>query len=279
MESQTTTPGISPHQALWEKGDFCAIAAFMREAGAAFVAALDLRPPLRALDLGCGDGTTALPLAQAGADVSGIDISRPLLAAAQRRAAAAGLGRLRFEQGDACCLSAVPDHAFDLTLSMFGAMFGPRPLDVAKEMVRVTKPGGRIVMGNWIPNHPTFVSELLRISSAYAPPPPPGFVSPMAWGVESQVLARFGAAGVPAERIAFARGAWRFLSADQAPADFIALFETYYGPTMNAVEAARAQGREQDLHREMVEMANAHNRARNGGTDITATFLQVTVSL
>jgi SAM-dependent methyltransferase len=276
--SDTATP-ISPNQALWEKGDFCAIAAFMRESGADFVAALGVHPPLRALDLGCGDGTTAVPLAQAGADVTGIDISRNLLAAARQRAAAAGLDRLRFQHGDACCLTAVPDHSFDLTLSVFGAMFAPRPLDVAKEMVRVTRPGGRVVMGNWIPNDPTFVSELLRISSAFTPPPPPEFLSPMLWGVESHVRERFGAAGVAPDRIAFTRETFRFLSADKSPADFIGLFETYYGPTMNAVAAARAQGREQDLHRQLVDLANAHNRAGNGGTDISATYLKVAVSL
>ncbi len=279
MASGNSVPALGPNQALWEKGDFGAIAAFMRESGAALVAALQLAPPLRALDLGCGDGTTALPLAQAGADVTGIDISRSLVAAGRSRAAAAGLERLRFEHGDACCLTGVPDHAFDLTLSVFGAMFAPQPFAVASEMVRVTRSGGRIVMGNWIPNDPTFVSELLRISSAFTAPPPVGFISPMTWGVESQVRERFGRAGVPPEKIACTRETFRFLSAQRTPSDFIRLFETYYGPTMNAVDAARAQGREHDLHRQLIDLANAHNRAPNGGTDIAATFLKVTVWL
>src|SRR6516165_5899595 len=150
---------MNPNKALWEKGDFTAIAAFMRESGEAVVESLGLKAPLRALDLGCGDGTTAIPLAQAGAEVTGIDIARNLVEAGNQRAAAAGLSRLKFQQGDACNLENVDDDAFDLTVSIFGAMFAPKPFDVAKEMARVTKPGGRIVMGNWIPNDPTLVAQ------------------------------------------------------------------------------------------------------------------------
>ena len=164
------------------------------------VQSLGITPPLRVLDLGCGDGTTAVPLARTGAEVTGIDIARNLVEAGNQRAAAAGLTRLKFQEGDACNLEGVAGHSFDLTLSVFGAMFAPRPFDVAKEMVRVTRPGGRIVMGNWIPNDPTFVSQLLKISSAFTPPPPEGFISPMTWGVESHILERFGQAGCPRRR-------------------------------------------------------------------------------
>ena len=160
---------MNPNKALWEKGDFTAIAAFMRQSGEAVVKSLKLTTPLRVLDLGCGDGTTAVPLARSGADVVGIDIARNLVEAGNRRAAEAGLSRLKFQEGDACNLQGVDDHSFDLTLSMFGAMFAPRPFDVAREMVRATKPGGRIVMGNWTPNDPTFVSKLLKISSSFMP--------------------------------------------------------------------------------------------------------------
>ena len=173
---------MNPNKALWEKGDFTEIAAFMRESGEAVVKSLGVNPPLRALDLGCGDGTTAVPLARLGAEVMGIDIARNLVEAGNKRAAEAGLNRLKFQEGDACNLEGVDDHSFDLTLSVFGAMFAPKPFDVAKEMVRVTKPGGRIVMGNWIPDDPTFVSQLLKISSSFTPPPPEGFVSPMTLG-------------------------------------------------------------------------------------------------
>src|SRR6188508_44385 len=142
---------MNPNKALWEKGDFTEIAALMRQSGEALIKSLRVTPPLRALDLGCGDGTTAVPLAQTGAEVVGIDIARNLVEAGNKRAAAAGLKRLTFQEGDACKLEGVGDASFDLTLSMFGAMFAPKPLDVAKEMARVTKPGGRMVMGNWIP--------------------------------------------------------------------------------------------------------------------------------
>ncbi len=145
---------MNPNKQLWEKGDFTEIAAFMRQSGEAVVKSLGITPPA-VLDLGCGDGTTAVPLARLGADVIGIDIAKNLVEAGNKRAAEAGLTRLKFQEGDACNLEGVSDHSFDLTLSVFGAMFAPKPFDVAKEMVRVTKPGGRIVMGNWIPNDPT----------------------------------------------------------------------------------------------------------------------------
>ena len=147
---------------------------------------------MKVLDLGCGDGTTALPEAQLGADVLGVDIASNLVEAGQRtRARERGLKNCRFQEGDACDLQGLADKSFDLVVSIFGAMFAPKPFDVAKEMVRVTKPGGRIVMGNWIPGDPTLVAQILKISSAYTPPPPEGFVSPMTWGVEGNVIERF----------------------------------------------------------------------------------------
>src|SRR4051812_12294576 len=183
---------MNPNKALWEKGDFTEIAAFMRESGQSLVRSIGITTPLRALDLGSGDGTTAVPLARLGADVTGIDIARNLVEAGNKRAAAAGLRNLRFQEGDAIDLQGIADRTFDLTISIFGAMFAPKPFDVAKQLVRVTKPGGRIVMGNWIPNDPTsFVSQVLKISSSFMPPPPEGFISPMTWGVESHIIERF----------------------------------------------------------------------------------------
>ena len=267
---------MNPNQALWEKGDFTAIASMMRASGESFVRSLALTPPLRALDLGCGDGTTALPLARLGADVVGIDIARNLVAAGKARAAAEGLSRLTFQEGDACELRGVPDRSFDLTLSVFGAMFAPRPADVAREMVRVTRPGGRVVMANWIPNDPTsYVSMLLKISTSYLPPPPEGFVSPMTWGVESHVVERFGAAGVPRERITMVKDTFGFAAPDKTPAQFIDLFRRFYGPTMNAYEAAEKAGRTEELRGQLEDLATSQNRAKGGGTDITATFLRV----
>src|SRR5438094_9851904 len=196
---------MNPNQALWEKGDFTRIAAGMRESGEQLVQQIGITAGLKVLDLGCGDGTTAIPAARLGANVLGVDIADNLVEAGNRRAQSLGLTNCRFQQGDASDLHDLDDDSFDLVVSIFGAMFAPKPFDVAKEMVRVTRPGGRIVMGNWIPGDPTLVAQILKISSSYSPPPPEGFVSPMTWGVEGDVIERFGAAGVPAEKISFER--------------------------------------------------------------------------
>src|SRR5215469_5703786 len=272
-----TAVATNPNKALWEKGDFTEIAAFMRESGEAIVQSLGVTPQMRVLDLGCGDGTTALPLARAGAEVTGIDIARNLVAAGNRRATEAGLSNLKFQEGDACNLEGVTDDSFDLVISVFGAMFAPKPFDVAKEMVRVTKPGGRIVMGNWIPNDPTFVSQLLKVSSAFTPPPPEGFISPMLWGVETHILERFGKAGIPIEKISLLKDTFYFGSPDATPEKFIELFRDYYGPTMNAYEAASKNGKDVELHRQLVELANRENKSNEIGTLIPATFMRITV--
>jgi len=270
---------LNPNKALWEKGDFTEIAAFMRDSGEALVNSIGITAELKALDLGCGDGTTALPMAVLGADVTGIDIAKNLVDAGNQRAAEADLKRLKFLEGDACNLEGVDDHSFDLTLSVFGAMFAPKPFDVAREMVRVTKPGGRIVMGNWIPGDPTFVSQVLKISSAFTPPPPEGFVSPMTWGVDAHVMERFSQSGVPKDKISTARDTFHFRSPDKTPANFIDLFRRYYGPTMNAFEAAEKDGKAEELHSQLVELAESQNQSENGSTSIPATFLRVTVSV
>src|SRR5947199_697235 len=182
----------------------------MRESGEALVRTLGITPGLDVLDLGCGDGTTALPAAKLGANVLGVDIASNLVAAGNARARSLGLPNLRFQEGDASDLGGLEDDSFDLVVSIFGAMFAPRPFDVAKEVVRVTRRGGRIVMGNWIPGDPTLVAQILRISSTYSPPPPEGFVSPMTWGVEDDVVERFTTAGVPRESISFQRDTYTF---------------------------------------------------------------------
>ena len=201
---------MNPNKALWEKGDFTRIAESMRDSGEALVRSLGITKGLKVLDLGCGDGTTALPAAKLGADVLGVDIARNLVEAGNKRAKEQGLANCRFEEGDATDLHALKDQTFDLVVSIFGAMFAPKPFDVAKEMVRVTKPGGRIVMGNWIPNDPTLVAQILKVSSSYSPPPPDGFVSPMTWGIESNVIERFANAGIAKEKISFARDTFDF---------------------------------------------------------------------
>ena len=279
---QATTKGsdsMNPNKALWEKGDFTRIAASMRESGEALVKDLNITSGLKVLDLGCGDGTTAIPTARLGADVLGVDIASNVVAAGNRRAEAEGLANCRFQEGDASDLHDLGDDSFDLVVSMFGAMFAPKPFDVAKEMARVTRPGGRIVMGNWIPGDPTLVAQILKISGAYAPPPPEGFISPVTWGVEANVVERFTGAGVPEEKISFARDTYSFIY-PEPPSALLAAFSTYYGPTMNAFEAADANGRTADLQNELEALFNSQNASpSNDTTSIPATFLRVTVAL
>jgi len=269
----------NPNQALWEKGDFTRIADTMRESGEELISKLGISRGLKVLDLGCGDGTTALPAAKRGAEVLGVDIARNLVETGNRRARADGLRNCRFQEGDASDLKGLPDHRFDVVVSIFGAMFAPKPFAVAREMVRVTRPGGRIVMGNWIPGDPTLVAQILKISSAYLPPPPEGFVSPMTWGIEGHVTERFTAAGVPPEQVSFARDTWTFRFPGTS-SEFVDVFGRYYGPTMNAFDGAQANGRTADLQRELEVLFERENRSGNPqSTSIPATYLRVTVDV
>ena len=269
---------MNPNQVLWEKGDFTKIAETMRESGKALVAKLGITPGMKVLDLGCGDGTTAIPEAKAGANVTGVDIARNLVEAGKKRVNAEGLKNCTFQEGDASDLHDLKDQSFDLVVSIFGAMFAPKPFDVAKEMIRVTRPGGRIVMGNWIPGDPTLVAQILKISSAYTPPPPEGFVSPMLWGVESHVIERFEKAGVPKTNISFEKDTFTF-NAPFSPVEFVGRFINYYGPTMNAFEAAEKNGKENELQRELEELFNSQNQSGSTkSTSIPATYLRVTVT-
>ena len=269
---------MNPNQALWEKGDFTQIAECMRDSGEALVKDIGVTDGMDVLDLGCGDGTTALPAAALGANVLGVDIARNLVDAGNARVQKFGLTNIRFQHGDATDLHELKDDSFDLSVSIFGAMFAPKPYDVAKELVRVTRPGGRIVMGNWIPNDPTMVAQLLKISSAYAPPPPEGFISPMTWGIEAEALDRFTSAGIPADRISFLRDMFTFVYPGP-PAEYLDLFRRFYGPTMNAYEAATANGLEDELHAKLVALFEEHNSSSDpASTSITAAFLRVTVA-
>lgn len=278
QDTASTQSTPNPNKALWEKGDFTRIAETMRESGAALVARLGITKDLMVLDLGCGDGTTAIPAAKLGAKVTGVDIARNLVEAGNLRAQAEGLTNLTFREGDATNLQELEDKTFDLVISIFGAMFAPKPFDVAREMVRVTRPGGRIVMGNWIPGDPTLVAQILKISSSYTPPPPEGFVSPMLWGVESHVQERFQKAGISPENISFAKDTYIF-NAPFSPTEFVARFKNYYGPTMNAFEAAEKNGKAAELQRELEELFNSQNKSTEPDTtSIPATFLKVTVT-
>jgi ubiquinone/menaquinone biosynthesis C-methylase UbiE len=278
MSSETVLQA-NPNKALWEKGDFTKIADTMRESGEALVAKLGITKGLHVLDLGCGDGTTAIPEAKLGAEVLGIDIAANLVESGNNHIKEIGLTNITIQEGDATNLVGVKDNAFDILVTIFGAMFAPRPFDVASEMVRVTKPGGRIVMGNWIPGDPTLVAQILKISSAYTPPPPAGFVSPMFWGVEDHVIERFGKAGVAKENISFKKEIFTF-NAPYSPSEFVQTFKKYYGPTMNAFEAAEKIGKSANLLSELEELFNSQNKSgTNDTTSIPATFLLVTVKV
>ena len=268
---------MNPNKALWGKGDFTKIAAAMRESGEELVDSLGVQSGMDVLDLGCGDGTTALPAARRGANVLGVDIAENLVVAGNARAAAAGLDKLRFQEGDASDLSDLANESFHLVVSIFGAMFAPRPLDVAREMVRVTRSGGRIVMGNWIPGDPTLIAQVLKTSAAYTPPPPDGFMSPVSWGVEDNVRERFGAAGVPSENITCERATYVFRSPGPS-SELLQTFKQYYGPTMNAFEAASKDGKAGQLEAELTELFEEHNCARIDRTEIPASFLKVIVT-
>ena len=269
---------MNPNKALWEKGDFTRIAESMRQSGEALVKGLGITKGLKVLDLGCGDGTTALPEARLGADVLGVDIAKNLVEAGNRRVKEESLTNCKFQEGDASNLHELKDHTFDLVVSIFGAMFAPKPFDVAKEMVRVTRAGGRIVMGNWIPNDPTLVAQILKISSSYSPPPQEGFISPMTWGVENNAIERFAGAGVPKEKVSFVRDTYTF-NFPGRPSAFVDTFRKYYGPTMNAFEAAEKNVRAGDLQKELEALfTSQNNSASKDVTSIPATFLRVTVT-
>jgi SAM-dependent methyltransferase len=270
---------MNPNKALWERGDFTRVAASMRDSGEELVNQLGIVDGLEVLDLACGDGTTALPAAALGANVLGVDIASNLVQAGNARVRDLGITNCTFQEGDASDLHDLEDDRFDLVVSIFGAMFAPRPFDVAKEMVRVTKPGGRIVMGNWIAGDPTFVAQLLRISAAYSPAPPEGFISPVTWGVPENVVERFGAAGVPDDSVTCERATYRF-NHPGPPTELLSEIRSYYGPTMNAFDAAAADGREDDLQSELETLVNEHNQNGSAGhTSIPATYLRVSVSV
>ncbi len=269
---------MNPNKALWEKGDFTRMAATMRNSGEDLVSKLQIQKDMTVLDLGCGDGTTAIPIAKLGATVVGVDIARNLVEAGNARAKKENLPNCTILEGDACDLNGLRDHTFDLVVSIFGAMFAPKPFDVAKEMVRVAKPGGRIVMGNWIPGDPTLVAQILKISSSYTPPPPEGFVSPMLWGVEANVTERFGKAGIPAEKISFLRDTYTF-DFNGTPTQFVNEFRQYYGPTMNAFEAAEKNGKADTLQQELETLFASQNQSKTANrTLIPATFVRVMVN-
>ncbi len=277
MNESSNVPSVNPNKALWEKGDFTRLAETMREFGVELVEKLGINNSMQVLDLGCGDGTTAIPAAKKAASVQGVDIARNLVEAGNKRIHEMGLTNISIREGDVTNLEGIPDNNYDLVISIFGAMFAPKPFDVAREMVRVARPGGRIVMGNWIPNDPTLVAQTLKIVSAYTPQPPEGFISPMLWGVEAQVIDRFNKAGIDPAQISCERETYIF-QANLSSLQFLERFRNYYGPTMNAFEAAEKNGKTEELQKELEELFVRENKSGDPNRiSIPATFLKVTV--
>jgi ubiquinone/menaquinone biosynthesis C-methylase UbiE len=211
----------------WMAGDFGQIAKRAEKSGEEFVERLNLRPGMKVLDVACGTGNLAIPAARKGAVVSGVDIAPNLVDQARARAAEQGLSAT-FEEGDAEQLR-WPDGEFDVVMSMFGAMFAPRPEMVAAELTRVCRPGGRVAMANWTPSG--FVGRMFALGASYVPPPP-GVPAPVLWGAEEVVLERFGDAvsGVETTR-RIAQFDFPF-----GPAGVVAFFREYFGPTKMAFE-------------------------------------------
>ena len=280
MAAKQTATEINPNKALWEKGDFTQIAASMRDERRGRWSTGSASPRASRCSISAAaTGRRRSRRRERGAEVLGVDIARNLVEAGNRRAAAEGLTNLRFQEGDASDLPDLGDERFDLVVSIFGAMFAPRPFDVAKEMVRVTRPGGRIVMGNWIPGDPTLVAQILKISSAYSPPPPEGFVSPMTWGVDEHVVERFTAAGVPEANIACERDTFVF-EQPTPPVGVPGGVPGLLRPDDERVRGRRGErARADELQAELEVLFNEQNQSADGeSTSIPATFLRVTVT-
>jgi ubiquinone/menaquinone biosynthesis C-methylase UbiE len=249
----------------WMAGDFGQIANYSAKVAEEFIARTDIKPGTRVLDVACGTGNTAIPEARKGGSVTGVDIATNLLEQARKRASAEGL-EIRFEEGDAEELT-FKDGEFDLVVSMFGAMFAPRPERVAAELTRVCKPGGLIAMANWTPDG--FVGKSFRVTAELAPPPP-GIPAPVLWGDEQTVGQRFsnGIAKLTTTRQK-ARMSFPF-----SPKEVVAFFREYFGPTKVAFSRLDESG-QADFARRLEELWSEHNTATDGTTSVEAEYLDV----
>lgn len=252
-------------KANWMAGDYGVFAQYLEPGALEFLARLNLASGTRLLDVGCGTGQIAIPAARAGVQVTGVDIASNLIEQARARAAAEGV-TAQFDEGDAEALP-YADASFDVVVSLIGAMFAPRPGRVAAELVRVCRPGGRIVMANWTPNG--FVGQMFRLIARHVPPPS-GMPAPTLWGDEATVRERL-SAGVAELR--FAKWLYPF-KYPFAPAQVVAFFCTYYGPlqrAVNTLDAAQQAALCSDLERLWTE----HNQARDGTTHVESEYLDV----
>lgn len=253
-------------KATWESGDFGQVAKTIMPIAEEFIGRLPLRPGIRVLDVACGSGNLAVTVTRRGCQAKGVDIAANLVAQARERAAAEGLD-IEFLEGDAEALP-YADGEFDAVVTMFGAMFAPRPATVAAELWRVTKPGGFVAMANWTPEG--FIGTMFEVFKRHLPPPPPGIPSTMLWGHEPTVRERLAAfADVKLERrIAAMRYPF-------PPAETVDFFRRYYGPTGKAFDALGAEA-QSALWRDLVELQTAHNSADTPGTtEARAEYLEV----
>lgn len=249
----------------WMAGDFGQIAAYSAKAADEFVERTPITPGIKLLDVACGTGNTAIPAAKAGATVTGVDIATNLLAQARQRASAERLD-IKFDEGDAEQLP-YPDAAFDIVLSMFGAMFAPRPELVAFELLRVCRTGGTVVMANWTPDG--FVGKTFRATSRLVPPPP-GLQPPVLWGDEKTVSQRFGR-GV--SDLAMMRHK-TFFEYPLPPKEVVAFFRQYFGPTQMAFKRLDESG-QAALASDLEALWIEHNLARDGTTRVEVEYLDV----
>lgn len=249
---------------IWEAGDFTEVAKHIETVAEQFVERLDIKPGMKVLDVACGSGNLAIIAAQKGADVTGIDIADNLVEAAKKRAERLGLN-IKFEQGDAEDMP-YSDGEFDLVMTMFGAMFAPRPDVTASELVRVTKPGATIAMANWTPTG--FAGQMFKLSGKYVPPPP--MPPPVLWGVPDEVAARFG------DRVEDLRMSPQLADMifEFGPADVAEFFKTYFGPTVMAMKAMGEDNHEAFTN-DLVEIWTANNTKTDGTTLVKSEYLEV----
>lgn len=253
-------------KATWMSGDYAHFAQYLLPGALEFLDRLQLQPGMRMLDAGCGAGQIAIPAAKAGVHVTGIDIATNLIEHARLRAAQEGVDA-RFEEADAEMLP-FPDASFDIVVSLIGAMFAPRPDAVASELIRVCRPGGRVVMANWTPEG--HVGQMFKIIGKHVPPPPL-MVSPIKWGDEATARDRLGV-GTTGVQTVKRLYPMRYPFPPAEVADF---FFDYYGPTLRA-KAALDEAGQQALRDELVALWTANNRATDGSTSVDSEYLEVT---
>ena len=251
-------------QQIWSKGDFAHVAPVIQIVADRLVDAVDVLPGERVLDVACGSGNAAIAAARCYADVTGLDFVPALLDRARVRADAEFLP-VELVEGDAQALP-FPDASFDVTLSCFGVMFAPDQELSAAELLRVTRPGGRIGLANWLPTG--FVADIFRSTSRYLPPPP-GLVPPVAWGTEERLRELFGD-GISSLETRQLVCTQRFHS----PEHWLELFRRYFGPTIAAFERIEPE-RHAEFAAEMFEIGRRYNRTGDRAAVIAADYLEV----